>query len=73
MIDKPSQKKDNSLLLKYAGLATQLLVALGLAVYLGMQADKWLHFSMPLAVWVLPLLVIAGVMYKVIKDTSAKK
>lgn len=73
MTDKLPPKRDNSLLLKYAGLATQLLVALGLAVYLGMLADKRLHFSMPVAVWVLPLLVIAGVMYKVIKDTSAKK
>lgn len=67
------QKKDNSLLLKYAGLATQLLIGLGLAVFLGMKTDEWLHFRMPLAVWLLPLAVIAVVIYKVIKDTAPKK
>ncbi len=71
--EKEMQKKDNSLLLKYAGLVTQLIVALGLAVYLGLKTDKWLQFKMPLAVWILPLAVIAVVMYKVIKDTSTKK
>lgn len=67
------QKKDNSLLFKYAGLATQLLIGLGLAVFLGMKTDEWLHFRMPLAVWLLPLAVIAAVIYKVIKDTAPKK
>ena len=67
------QKKDNSLLLEYAGLATQLLIGLGLAVFLGMKTDEWLHFRMPLAVWLLPLAVIAAVIYKVIKDTAPKK
>lgn len=67
------KKTDNSILYKYAGLATQLLVALGLAVYLGLKVDGWLHFKMPIAVWILPLAVIAAVMYKVIKDTGTKK
>lgn len=67
------KKTDNSLLLKYAGLATQLLIGLALAVFLGMKTDEWLHFKMPLAVWVLPLAVIAGVIFKVIKDTAPKK
>lgn len=34
--------------MQYAGLATQLLVALGLAVFLGLKADKWLNISFPL-------------------------
>lgn len=67
------EKKDNSLLLKYAGLATQLIIGLGLAVFLGMKTDEWLHFKMPLAVWLLPLVVIAALIYKVIKDTAPKK
>ena len=67
------KKTDNSLLYKYAGLATQLLIALALAVYLGMKVDGWLHFKIPLTVWIFPLVVIAAVMYKVIKDTGTKK
>lgn len=66
-------KKNNSLLLKYAGFATQLVVALGLSVYLGLKIDQWLHFKTPLAVWILPLVVISAVIYKVIKDTAPKK
>jgi hypothetical protein len=67
------KKNDNSLLLKYAGLATQLFVALALAVYLGLKLDGWLALKNPIFVWALPLIVIAAIIYKVIKDTSPKK
>jgi len=63
---------DNSLW-KYAGLATQFLLGIGLAVYGGIQLDKLLKLSMPLAVWVLPLLLITAVIIKIVKDTSGKK
>ncbi len=67
------KKSNNNLLLKYAGLSTQLFIALGLAVYFGIKADKWLSFKTPLFVWVLPLIIIAVIMYKIIKDTTANK
>lgn len=66
-------KSDNSLLWRYAGLATQFLVAIGIAVYAGLWIDKWLKIKNPVAVWVLPLLVIAALIVKVIKDTAPKK
>jgi hypothetical protein len=65
-------KKSNSHLLKYAGLATQFLVGIGLAVFGGLYLDKWMNVNMPLAVWILPLLVITGVIIKIIKDTGQK-
>ncbi|MBS1733906.1 MAG: ATPase F0F1 [Bacteroidetes bacterium] len=68
-MDKPN----NNLLWKYAGLATQFLVGIGLAVYAGIKLDEWLKLKTPLAVWVLPLLLITGVIVKIIKDTAAKK
>ena len=68
-MDKPN----NNLLWKYAGLATQFLVGIGLAVYAGIKFDEWLKLKTPLAVWVLPLLLITGVIVKIIKDTAAKK
>lgn len=67
------KKNDNNLLLKYAGLATQLFIALGLSVYLGLKLDGWMALKNPIFVWVLPLVVIAAIIYKVIKDTSPKK
>jgi len=55
--------------MRYAGLATQLLVAIGLAVFLGLQADKWLHSS-PLLACILPLVTLAAVFYKLMKETA---
>lgn len=66
-------KPNNNLLWKYAGLATQFMVGIGIAVYAGLQLDKWLKLKMPVAVWVLPLLVITAVIIKIIKDTAQKK
>lgn len=67
------KQNNHSLLLKYAGLATQLAVAIGLSVYLGIKIDEWLHFTSPIFVWLLPLFVISAVIYKIIKDTAPKK
>lgn len=64
---------NNKILWKYAGMATQFLVAIAIAVYGGLQLDKWIKPGMPLAVWLLPLLFISGMILKIIKDTSTKK
>ncbi len=64
---------DNKILWKYAGMATQFLVAIAIAVYGGMELDKWIKPGMPLAVWLLPLLIIVGIIVKIVKDTSTKK
>ncbi len=66
-------KRNDNNLMKYAGLGFQFLVAIGVGVFLGLQIDKWLNFKTPLAVWILPLIIIFGVMYKIIKETSQKK
>ena len=68
-----TNKKQNNSLAAYAGLASQFLVAIAAAVFGGYKFDKWLHISFPLATWLLPLLVIIAMLYKIFKDTSAKK
>lgn len=70
---QPSTNKNNKDLLGYAGLATQFLVIIGAALFAGMKVDKWLQCCFPLASWILPLLAIAVMLYKIYKDTSAKK
>jgi F0F1-type ATP synthase assembly protein I len=65
----PNNNKD---ILRYAGLGTQLLAAIGLAVFAGLKADKWLHSS-PLLACVLPLLVLSGIFYKLIRETGKPK
>jgi len=68
---KPSKGNDR-LLLRYLGFATQIMVSLALAVFVGLKLDKWLSFATPLLVWVLPLLILTVMIWQVIKDTSKK-
>jgi F0F1-type ATP synthase assembly protein I len=62
----PDNKK---IVMRYAGLATQLLVAIGLAVFFGLKADKWLH-SAPLLACALPLITLSAIFYKLMKETG---
>jgi len=68
-----NNNENNKQLLRYSGLAMQFLVSIGLTVFIGLKADKWLHLSIPLLVWLLPLMVITGIILKIIKDTAKKK
>jgi uncharacterized membrane protein len=70
----PRQKPNssNNDLRRYAGLAGQIFFSLGIAVFIGYKADGWLHMPIPLFVWLLPLVVLIVMMYKLIKETSQK-
>lgn len=57
--------------MRYAGLSAQLLVAIGLAVFIGYKVDHWLNFF-PLFTSALPLLVLGAIFYKLVRDTSGK-
>jgi len=59
-------------MLRYAGLGTQMLVSIGIAVFIGLKADKWLH-TLPLFSCVLPLLVLAVIFYKLMRQTDNNK
>jgi F0F1-type ATP synthase assembly protein I len=63
-------KSNKEILLQYAGLATQLFITLGVSAYLGLWLDKHFLHAMPIFVWILPLIVLIGLIIKVIKDTS---
>jgi carbon starvation protein CstA len=63
----------NRLLWQYAGLATQLLVTLAVAMYIGYWLDNKIGWQRSLLVWLLPLLVLLATLYKLIRDTSNKK
>lgn len=71
--NKNESPKSNFSLLKYAGLATQFFIAIGLGIFAGIRIDKWLAFSNPIFVWVLPLLIIVCSIYKIVQDTAPKK
>ncbi len=60
-------------LIRYAGLSTQVVVSIGVSVFLGMKADKGLKVSFPILSWVLPLLVIVVLLVNLIKMGSGNK
>jgi F0F1-type ATP synthase assembly protein I len=68
-----NNKEGNKQLMRYAGLAMQFLVSIGIGVFLGLKLDEWLHLSFPLLVWLLPLLIILGIILNIFKETSGKK
>ena len=60
-------------LMRYAGLGSQILVSLGIAVFAGYKIDRWVKIPLPLLVWLLPLIVLIAIIYKLIKETSGTK
>jgi len=73
MESKQRSNKNYSDLLRYASMGTQIFVALGLAVFVGLKVDKWLKISTPLLVLILPVIVLVGIIYKIVKETSKQK
>ncbi len=73
MESKQRSNKNYSDLLRYASMGTQIFVALGLAVFVGLKVDKWLKISAPLLVLILPVIVLVGIIYKIVKETSKQK
>lgn len=71
MATDPQLKKNE--LFRYAGLTGQFLAGLAITVWGGMKIDEWLKIGTPLAVWVLPLLLISGIIIKIVKETGRKK
>jgi uncharacterized membrane protein len=72
MYQKQKHNKASSELMRYAGLGSQIFVSLGIAVFAGYKADRWLNVPIPLLVWILPLVVVCMIIYKLIKETSKR-
>lgn len=68
----PNDKKPNASLWQYAGMASQFLVSIGLGVIIGYKLDAWIKTRIPLLIWLLPLLIIIGTIFRMAKDTWKK-
>jgi hypothetical protein len=69
MKPSPDSRKE---LYRYASLSGQVAASVGLSLFLGIKADKWLHGSFPIFSWALPLLVIVVLIIKLVKESSRK-
>jgi hypothetical protein len=70
---RPGGAPDRPVFLQYAGLASQFIVAIGLGVWAGIKADHWMHLRVPVASWLLPLLILVGILLKLVRDTGTGK
>jgi hypothetical protein len=59
--------------MRYAGISSEVVVSVGVSVFLGMKADKWMKVSFPILSWALPLLVIVVLLVNLVKAGSSKK
>jgi chromate transport protein ChrA len=67
------KQNNNNDLVRYAGMGAQIFASLGISVFIGYKADRWLAVPIPLLVWLLPFIVLIGMIYKLVKDTSKRK
>ena len=74
MSNKPRPTSDSAKrdLVRYAGLATQLLAYLSIAVFAGIKLDRWWH-CFPLLTALFPLIVLGAVFYKLFKETGGSQ
>jgi hypothetical protein len=74
-MNDPQQKprSNASEMMRYAGLGAQFFITIGIAVFAGFKADKWLRIPLPLLVWLLPLIALSLLIYKLVKETAQRK
>jgi hypothetical protein len=59
--------------MQFIGLASQFFIIIGLSLALGWKIDGWLHFKSPWLIWILPLIMIVGLLIKLIIETTKKR
>ncbi|ASZ14432.1 AtpZ/AtpI family protein [Chitinophaga pendula] len=65
----PQNKPSNSSWLRYTGLAFQMMVTLGLAVFAGYKLDQWTGWAFPVFLIIFSLLALVLLLWQIIKDT----
>lgn len=70
---KKKQPDDKMATMRYASMATQMMVIIGLGVIGGYKIDKYLGYKTPIFTLVLSLLSVALAIYLSIKDFLKKK
>jgi len=69
-MDTPKQSGNS---MKYASLATQWMVMLGVAVWAGYKIDKWLNWKFPLFLILFPLISLSVSLWQIIKESNKPK
>jgi hypothetical protein len=54
-------------------MVSQFFVLIALSLALGWRFDSWMHFKSPWLIWILPLIMIVGLLIKLIIETTKKR
>jgi len=65
-----NKKTPNADWMKYAGLASQFFITIGVMLFIGWKVDNYVAIKTPFLIWVLPLLSIVAILIKMIKETN---
>ena len=74
-MENPSSRKQNKnddsrkTLLRYAGLAFQMMATLGLGVFVGYKIDQRIGWRFPVFLIIFSLIALAILLWQIIKDT----
>lgn len=60
-------------MMRYAGLATQWLAMLGIAVYAGYKLDKKLNWTVPLFIILFPVAALAFSLWQLVNELGKSK
>jgi F0F1-type ATP synthase assembly protein I len=63
------QRKNSNPLLRYAGLAFQMMASLGLGVFAGYWIDQRTGWHFPVFMIIFSLLALTLILWQIIKDT----
>jgi len=64
------EEKKSSGVLRYAGMATEWMLLLLLAVWAGHKTDGLLNWNLPLFVILLPVAALVFLLWKLVQDVS---
>jgi len=57
---------------RYAGMATQWLITLGIGIFLGIRCDRWLKIRFPVCTILFPLLAMFFSFWKLFRELNEK-
>ena len=58
--------------MRYLSYGIQLMATIGLGLFMGYYADKYLDTSIPLLIWILPTLFLVFMLIKLVREFSKK-
>jgi F0F1-type ATP synthase assembly protein I len=67
-----SRNRQSKTWLGYAGLASEMMAMLGLAVFAGYKLDRWCGWGLPVFLIIFPLGALALFLWRLIKATGKK-